>query len=104
MSQNLRSLLGLVYASLTTDGSSWSFGDLSTVFQAHGVLICNANIVANSSRGIPINICTDSQRAIKAMEGSRFNSVLVLECREIHKFRRSTTCVKSRNVSGKNSH
>ncbi|XP_036138900.1 uncharacterized protein LOC118644432 [Monomorium pharaonis] len=58
-------------------------GEHATVFQAEVVAImrCAQNLLELGRVGGRIRICSDSQAALKALEGPRFNSRLVWDCK-----------------------
>lgn len=60
-------------------------GEHITVFitEINGILECCREILSHHEmNSLPINICTDSQGAIKAIEGYKFSSSIGLECRD----------------------
>lgn len=64
---------------------SVALGEHLTVFTTEitGILECCREISSNHETNVlPINICTDSQGAIKAISGFKFSSSIVLECRD----------------------
>ncbi|XP_036138478.1 uncharacterized protein LOC118644325 [Monomorium pharaonis] len=58
-------------------------GEHATVFQAEvlAIMRCAQNLLESDRMGRRIRICSDSQAALKALEGPRINSRLVWDCK-----------------------
>ncbi|XP_036148374.1 uncharacterized protein LOC118647462 [Monomorium pharaonis] len=60
-------------------------GEHATVFQAEvlAIMKCAQNLLESDRVGRRIRICSDSQAALKALEGPRINSRLVWDCKSV---------------------
>ncbi len=60
-------------------------GKFATVFQSEvtGIIGCCQEIRVNKSQNSPVNIFTDSQAALKALNGCKFTSSVTLNCRDL---------------------
>ncbi|KAJ8937261.1 hypothetical protein NQ318_020648 [Aromia moschata] len=74
-----------VYGKTTRTQLSFALGSYASVFQAeiYAILACGMEILKTAPRRRTIQICTDSQAALMAIESSKVKSRLVLDCKKI---------------------
>ncbi|KAJ8980117.1 hypothetical protein NQ317_013552 [Molorchus minor] len=73
-----------VYGNTTRSKLSFTLGSYATVFQAkvYFILSCQLEKPKKGPKGRTTQICLDIQAALLAIESSKVNSRLVLECRK----------------------
>ncbi|KAJ8956445.1 hypothetical protein NQ318_010759 [Aromia moschata] len=74
-----------VYGKTTRTKLSFALGSYASVFQAeiYAILACGMEILKTAPKRRTIQICTDSQAALMAIESSKVKSRLVLDCKKI---------------------
>ncbi|KAJ8961263.1 hypothetical protein NQ318_008947 [Aromia moschata] len=74
-----------VYGKTTRTKLSFALGSCASVFQAeiYAILACGMEILKTAPKRRTIQICTDSQAALMAIESSKVKSRLVLDCKKI---------------------
>ncbi|KAJ8946157.1 hypothetical protein NQ318_004408 [Aromia moschata] len=74
-----------VYGKTTRIKLSFAFGSYASVFQAeiYAILAYGMEILKTAPKRRTIQICTDSQAALMAIESSKVKSRLVLDCKKI---------------------
>lgn len=72
-----------VYRRSNSDSTSLSLGEYTTVFQAEvlAILVCAQKACEAGILGEDIGNCSDSQAALKALDGWKITSKLVWDCR-----------------------
>ncbi|KAJ8942344.1 hypothetical protein NQ318_011294 [Aromia moschata] len=73
-----------VYGKTTRTKLSFALGSYASVFQAeiYAILACGMEILKTAPKRTTIQICTDSQAALMAIESSKVKSRLVLDCKK----------------------
>ncbi|KAJ8950921.1 hypothetical protein NQ318_008359 [Aromia moschata] len=73
-----------VYGKTTRTKLSFALGSYASVFQAeiYAILACGMEILKTAPKRRTIQICTDSQAALMAIESSKVKSRLVLDCKK----------------------
>ncbi|KAJ8962127.1 hypothetical protein NQ318_018084 [Aromia moschata] len=73
-----------VYGKTTKTKLSFAHGSYASVFQAeiYAILTCGMEILKTTPKRRTIQICTDSQEALMAIESSKVKSRLVLDCKK----------------------
>lgn len=73
-----------VYGKTTRTRLSFALGSYATVFQAevYAILACGLENLKRVPKGKTIQICSDSQAALLAIQSSKVRSRLVLECKK----------------------
>jgi ribonuclease HI len=71
-----------VYGQSANRGLSNPLGKHATVFQAelHAILACVSEIETQDRQEKYVSICSDSQAALKALQGAKTMSPLVQQC------------------------
>ncbi|KAJ8936359.1 hypothetical protein NQ318_007126 [Aromia moschata] len=74
-----------VYGKTTRTKLCFALGSYASVFQAeiYAILACGMEILKTAPKRRTIQICTDSQAALMAIESSKVKSRLVLDCKKI---------------------
>ncbi|KAJ8944225.1 hypothetical protein NQ318_001645 [Aromia moschata] len=74
-----------VYGKTTRTQLSFALGSYASVIQAeiYAILACRMEILKTAPKRRTIQICTDSQAALMAIESSKVKSRLVLDCKKI---------------------
>ncbi|KAJ8955141.1 hypothetical protein NQ318_009034 [Aromia moschata] len=74
-----------VYGKTTRTKLSFALGSYASVFQAeiYAILACGMEILKTAPKRRTIQLCTDSQAALMAIESSKVKSRLVLDCKKI---------------------
>ncbi|KAJ8941264.1 hypothetical protein NQ318_016929 [Aromia moschata] len=74
-----------VYGKTTRTRLSFALGSYASVFQAeiYAILACGMEILKTAPKRRTIQICTDSQAALMAIESSKVKSQFVLDCKKI---------------------
>ncbi|KAJ8958679.1 hypothetical protein NQ318_016404 [Aromia moschata] len=74
-----------VYGKTTRTKLSFALGSYASVFQAeiYAILACGIENLKTAPKRRTIQICTDSQAALMAIESSKVKSRLVLDCKKI---------------------
>ncbi|KAJ8936227.1 hypothetical protein NQ318_009360 [Aromia moschata] len=74
-----------VYGKTTRTKLSFALGSYASVFQAeiYAILACGMEIIKTAPKRRTIQICTDSQAALMAIESNKLKSRLVLDCKKI---------------------
>ncbi|KAJ8946694.1 hypothetical protein NQ318_006951 [Aromia moschata] len=74
-----------VYGKTTRTRLSFALGSYASVFQAeiYDILACGMEILKTAPKRRTIQICTDSQAALMAIESSKVKSRLILDCKKI---------------------
>ncbi|KAJ8961383.1 hypothetical protein NQ318_014627 [Aromia moschata] len=74
-----------VYGKTTRTKLSFALGSYASVFQAeiYAILACGMDILKTAPKRRTIQICTDRQAALMAIESSKVKSRLVLDCKKI---------------------
>ncbi|KAJ8958286.1 hypothetical protein NQ318_017432 [Aromia moschata] len=74
-----------VYGKTTMTKLSFALGSYASVFQEeiYAILACGMEIPKTSPKRRTIQICTDSQASLMAIESSKVKSRLVLDCQKI---------------------
>ncbi|KAJ8934510.1 hypothetical protein NQ318_012984 [Aromia moschata] len=74
-----------VYGKTTSTKLSFALGSYASVFQAeiYAILACGMEVLKTAPKRRTIQICTDSQAALMAIESSKVKSRLVLDCKKI---------------------
>jgi ribonuclease HI len=72
-----------IYSENPVTAMSISIGNLTSVFQAelYGILNCASICIENNYINKNIDICSDSQAALRALSGNKLKSGLLIECR-----------------------
>lgn len=82
-----------IYCPLQGKSLSFPLGSMASIAQAETVAMirCGWEILSQETPGRPVNICSDSQGILKALQGYIFRSALLLDCWEIMQRASQTT-------------